>query len=422
MVILLLRNSFFLLFLGWDGLGVTSFILVNFFKNWNTLNNRILTFIRNRIGDVLLLLLLRNFIINLNLKTIYIWRFIIIFIRLTKRAQFPFMSWLPAAIAAPTPVSALVHSSTLVTAGIFVLLIIKNYLRYLNLKFIFLISFITIFISGVRAILESDFKKIVAFSTLSQIGFLFFIVRNFKFSLCFFHLFSHAFFKRILFISVGSILHSSNRNQERRRNLKNKNTNLISNLILNIRILNLMGLFYRSGFWRKDLFLIFFINNYKIFIRIFFIFLVILTISYSLKIIFFIINFNLKFWKQNRILLINSYFFLMGLSLLFSLYFYENYLYFYENYLYFYENYLYLIFLLLFFINFNYFLKIINKIFYFIGGLIFLNNFLTFIFNNIFSIFEKKLIDRNIFFIKNLILKNYFNYFFIVILIFVLII
>jgi NADH:ubiquinone oxidoreductase subunit 5 (subunit L)/multisubunit Na+/H+ antiporter MnhA subunit len=118
----------------------------------------------------------------------------------------------------------------------------------MNLKIIYFISLLTIFSASLRAILECDFKKIVAFSTLSQVGFLFLIVRNFKFLLCFFHLFSHAFFKRMLFISVGNFLHSSNRSQERRSFLKNKKSNLSAYLILNLRILNLIGLIFSRGF------------------------------------------------------------------------------------------------------------------------------------------------------------------------------
>lgn len=347
--------------------------------------------------------------------------FLIIFLRITKSAQFPFITWLPAAIAAPTPVSALVHSSTLVTAGVFILFYFKNYFILINLKLIFFIRILTLFFAGIRAILENDFKKIVAFSTLSQVAFLFIIISCIKFFLCFFHLFTHAFFKRILFVCVGGVLHSSNRRQESRRYLKNKLNNKFSLILINLSILNLLGLFFLRGFWRKDLFLI----NNIIFLNIFNIKILILisislTYFYSFKILYFIYNWNIIFKTENSFNLNTSLLGLFFFSLFLGVLYFENYLYFFENYLYFFENYLYILFLSLFFIIFNYFILFKNNYFFSkIIGLRNLNWFFIIIFNNIFNKIEKINLDK-IFFINYFIFKNFNNFLLIFIIIFLI--
>ena len=422
-LILLSSKRIFSIFLGWDGLGVTSFILVNFFKNWNTFNNSLLTFLRNRVGDVFFLVIFRFFIFKINLEFSLFLRVLIVFLRITKRAQFPFIRWLPAAMAAPTPVSALVHSSTLVTAGVFILFYFSFFLEKNTIILLFFIGLLTVLLRGLRATLETDFKKIVAFRTLSQVGFLFLMLSNIKFFLCLFHLFSHAFFKSILFISVGRVLHSSSGRQEARRFLKNKLNSKSSNLLILLRIINLIGLFFLRGFWRKDLFLIF--SNTILFfaiIKIILYIIVALTLFYSIKILYFLKNFSQKLLKENSISLRTSTLILSILSCAFSLYFYENYLYFYENYLYFYENYLYLLFILIFLLGFLFFInKKLNREFYKIINLLVANFQITLLLRNYFKFLEKKLLDRNYFKFINLIIYNN-NYLFLIIMIFLLII
>jgi len=135
-----------------------------------------------------------------------------------KSAQFPFSAWLPAAIAAPTPVSALVHSSTLVTAGLWILLKLE-----VGGLLILLLGSRTILIGAICALAERDLKKVVAFSTLSQLGLLMIVIAGFSFQIGFFHLITHAFFKSVLFIRVGLLILSSSHNQQglfmRRRSL-----------------------------------------------------------------------------------------------------------------------------------------------------------------------------------------------------------
>merc|ERR1711981_1320830 len=135
----------------------------------------------------------------------------------TKRAQIPFRAWLPAAMAAPTPVSALVHSSTLVTAGVYLIFRYENLLILININLLLVIlGSLTIFIARVRAFFEIDIKKIVALSTLRQLGVIISALGAGFYLLGFFHLLSHAFFKALLFIRAGNLIHSSERYQDLR--------------------------------------------------------------------------------------------------------------------------------------------------------------------------------------------------------------
>jgi len=134
---------------------------------------------------------------------------VIILSACTKRAQMPFSAWLPAAMAAPTPVSALVHSSTLVTAGVYLLIRINILLVNLQLlEGLIFLGTCTILIAGGAAILEIDIKKIIALSTLSQLGVIIIVLGAGSPILSYFHLLSHAFFKAILFICAGLVIHN----------------------------------------------------------------------------------------------------------------------------------------------------------------------------------------------------------------------
>jgi NADH-ubiquinone oxidoreductase chain 5 len=142
---------------------------------------------------------------------------LLIFAGCTKRAQIPFSAWLPAAIAAPTPVSALVHSSTLVTAGVYLIFRYENLLIFLDIN-LFLVGLgsLTMFMARVRAFFEIDIKKIVALSTLSQLGVMISALGAGFYLLGFFHLLSHAFFKALLFVRAGNLIHSSEGYQDLR--------------------------------------------------------------------------------------------------------------------------------------------------------------------------------------------------------------
>jgi len=262
--ILILRPRIISLFLGWDGLGVTSFFLVIFFSNSKSFNAGIITAIRNRIGDVLFLI--RVFLLcNFSSWNFFIWRsvfeplnplivFIVFFATCTKSAQIPFSAWLPAAIAAPTPVSALVHSSTLVTAGVYVLFRFHPLINSEKNSLLFLMAgSLTILIAGIRALAEIDAKKIVALSTLRQLGVIFITLGIKKWTVRFFHLISHAYFKALLFIVVGNIIHIASSYQDLRKFSITPFFNYTSSLIFTITNLSLCGLPFFSGFYSKDL-------------------------------------------------------------------------------------------------------------------------------------------------------------------------
>ena len=209
MVLLILRNSPTSLIFAWEGLGVTSYLLVLFYYNWNSIRGANITILTNRWGDAFILLVV-IFYDNFELK---FWCCIIfLIIILTKRAIYPFRGWLPAAIAAPTPVSALVHSRTLVTAG-FILIFKFKILAYLLIfKYLFIFLGIFTMIAGsLRALITRDVKKLVAFSTLRQLGFLLIRIRVIQLSIRLFHLLAHAFLKSIFFILIGKIIFSYGR-------------------------------------------------------------------------------------------------------------------------------------------------------------------------------------------------------------------
>lgn len=289
-----------ILLLGWDGLGLVSFLLVIYYQNAKSLAAGIITALINRVGDVIILLSIGWTLNQAHWTITNMWtnRFsgiitvCIIVATITKRAQIPFSRWLPAAIAAPTPVSALVHSSTLVTAGVFLIIRFYPFLHktwWFN-NSILLIATTTILIAGIRAIAECDIKKIIALSTLSQLGVI--IIRlglNFP-HLAFFHLITHALFKALLFLCAGAIIHLHHHSQDLRfiGNLP-KQIPLTTSCLLAAN-LALCGRPFLAGFYSKDIIIestLFFNNN---FIIIFMLLLATtLTAAYSIRIIITVI-------------------------------------------------------------------------------------------------------------------------------------
>jgi NADH-ubiquinone oxidoreductase chain 5 len=176
---------------------------------------------------------------------------------MTKRAIFPFSPWLPIAIAAPTPISALVHSSTLVTAGLF-LMIKYSYLLYSSYSLILLLlifSMFTSFYAGMNTIFEKDLKKLIALSTLRHLGFIGISFSLGLLRLSFFHLLSHALFKSLLFMSIGDIMINLGHSQDIRFLSSGSVSTPNSCFIIYVSLLNLIGVPSLSGFFSKDLIL-----------------------------------------------------------------------------------------------------------------------------------------------------------------------
>lgn len=286
MFFLIFRPNMFSLLLGWDGLGLVSYLLVVYYIRFSRSTAGMITFLVNRVGDVF-------FLLSISLLTCTLsWDFfslkeytvllstVIVITFITKRAQVPFSSWLPAAIAAPTPVSSLVHSSTLVTAGIF-LLVRFNITVNVSFRWLLSISLITILIAGIIANYEWDIKKLIAYSTLRQLGFIVISLRAQLIFFTFFHLLCHALFKASLFIVSGVMIH----NLDSRQDFRNSTSFLQATPILGVRVLVcllcLCGFPFLSGFFSKDLILDGISNNFLFFF--FFMVAVGLTLSYSLR-------------------------------------------------------------------------------------------------------------------------------------------
>jgi NADH-ubiquinone oxidoreductase chain 5 len=217
---------------------------------------------------------------------------LVILAGITKRAQMPFSAWLPAAIAAPTPVSALVHSSTLVTAGVY-LLIRFNYMLGIN-NFLFYVGVFTIFMSGLGANFENDLKKIIALSTLRQLGLIIIVLSLGFYELSFFHLLTHALFKSLLFLCAGVFIHRMGDIQDI-RHLGGASISCPATSFYFIgSSLALCGFPFLAGFYSKDLILeVYFIGGINIFMFVFIFLSTIFTLTYSVRLGYFIFFKNL---------------------------------------------------------------------------------------------------------------------------------
>nr|UZG91502.1 NADH dehydrogenase subunit 5 [Dermacentor reticulatus]UZG91567.1 NADH dehydrogenase subunit 5 [Dermacentor reticulatus]UZG91606.1 NADH dehydrogenase subunit 5 [Dermacentor reticulatus]UZG91632.1 NADH dehydrogenase subunit 5 [Dermacentor reticulatus]UZG91658.1 NADH dehydrogenase subunit 5 [Dermacentor reticulatus] len=296
MILLILMPNALMLILGWDGLGLVSYVLVIFYQSTNSYNSGMITIISNRIGDAMMIMMI---IFTLNFGSFdllsmnnleFICEMFIIIAGMTKSAQIPFSAWLPAAMAAPTPVSSLVHSSTLVTAGVYLLIrfdfLFKNeFMSSLLMK----ISLMTMLMSGINAFLENDLKKIIAFSTLSQLSMMMVILSLGITNLAFFHLIMHAIFKSMLFLGAGFVIHNLLGKQDIRML---PDFFCYSPMIMSCMMISsfsLMGVPFIGGFYSKDLILEYFLmKNYNIINLLAFLIGVIFTFLYNMRLIYFL--------------------------------------------------------------------------------------------------------------------------------------
>nr|YP_009711672.1 NADH dehydrogenase subunit 5 [Dasypogon diadema]AYW52661.1 NADH dehydrogenase subunit 5 [Dasypogon diadema] len=301
MMLLIISPNMISILLGWDGLGLVSYLLVIYFQNIKSYSAGMLTALSNRIGDVALLLAISwmlnygswNYIFflefmknNVEMKVIGL---LIVVAGMTKSAQIPFSSWLPAAMAAPTPVSALVHSSTLVTAGVY-LLIRFNILLDGSLlgQFMLLVGGLTMFMAGLGANLEYDLKKIIALSTLSQLGLMMSILSMGFYKLAFFHLLTHALFKALLFMCAGAVIHNMGDLQDIRAMGGISLFMPLTSSCFNVANLALCGMPFLAGFYSKDLILeIVSLSNINMFMFFLYFFSTGLTVCYSLRLVYY---------------------------------------------------------------------------------------------------------------------------------------
>jgi NADH-ubiquinone oxidoreductase chain 5 len=248
--------------LGWDGLGLVSFFLIVYYQNQSSITSGIFTVLMNRLGDrFFLVTIIIAFYFHSDLtifRSILPSPYFLLFLILTfmtKSAIYPFSPWLPLAIAAPTPISALVHSSTLVTAGLY-LIMRFSYLLYSSydlMKLLLILSLFTSFYAGMNSIFEKDLKKLIALSTLRHLGFIGMAFSVGLLKLAFFHILTHALFKSLLFITMGDIMINLNHSQDIRYLSSGILYTPISAMIMYVSILNLLGLPNLSGYFSKDL-------------------------------------------------------------------------------------------------------------------------------------------------------------------------
>nr|QHO05159.1 NADH dehydrogenase subunit 5 [Cheiracanthium triviale] len=256
MGILIISNNMFLLLLGWDGLGLSSYVLVIYYQNYTSAASGSITLISNRIGDIMILMamgmnmMIMNWSFSMKMEFMYSSMMLLMLAACSKSAQLPFSAWLPMAMAAPTPISALVHSSTLVTAGVFISLrMMMNQSNISNIMMI--ITSLTAIYASMTACWENDMKKIIAYSTLSQIAMMMFAISMNAHMLAFLHLIIHALFKSTMFMCAGTMIHESSY-QDMRMMGMNMNMLLIPSITLGITSMALMGAPFSSGFFSKD--------------------------------------------------------------------------------------------------------------------------------------------------------------------------
>nr|YP_008593213.1 NADH dehydrogenase subunit 5 [Sepia apama]BAN81940.1 NADH dehydrogenase subunit 5 [Sepia apama] len=314
------------LLLGWDGLGLVSFCLVIYYQNNKSLSAGMLTVLMNRVGDCFILSSISMMIVLGHWNIMCLWGFhgfvivnmFIMISGMTKSAQIPFSSWLPAAMAAPTPVSALVHSSTLVTAGVFLFIRFFNYLNnyYWFSNFMLYVSIMTTIMSGVCAMFEYDMKKIIALSTLSQLGVMMMSLSINMPMLALFHLYTHAMFKALLFVCGGNIIHAFEGKQDMRQISNVFNLMPVTSMFLIMSKMALCGLPFLAGFYSKDLIIeSLIIGNMNMMMFFLGVIGLCLTVLYSIRFCFFIL------WKSEEYVAFkstkdNDFWTIMAMSLL----------------------------------------------------------------------------------------------------------
>ena len=317
MFLFTLSNDLFSGFIFWEVLGLSSYFLIGFWnKDSAAIKSSTIAFWITRFGDlfflggIILIFSLTGTLsiekinsLSLSSKTDLEIPLILIIIGIfSKSAQFPFNIWLPKAMKGPTPVSSLIHSATMVVAG--VLLLYKLYpvilTSELSLNFITIIGIISSVLGAIAAFYEYDLKKILAFSTISHIGLMFLAIGINKPDLAYFHMFSHSFFKSLLFLYAGVIIliNKTSNIEELKGSINIKS---IEGIVLFIACCSLSSVYFFTGSYSKE-FIVFSILNQEYYILSFLMLIgIIFTCLYSARIFFTLINFDIKTTNKHKI-------------------------------------------------------------------------------------------------------------------------
>nr|QSH90962.1 NADH dehydrogenase subunit 5 [Triatoma dimidiata]QSH91027.1 NADH dehydrogenase subunit 5 [Triatoma dimidiata] len=308
MMMMIVSPNLMSILIGWDGLGLVSYCLVIYFQNYKSYSAGMLTILTNRIGDVAILLSIAWMLNYGSWHYIYymgMWDFmefylvsLIILAGFTSSAQIPFSSWLPAAMAAPTPVSSLVHSSTLVTAGVYLLIRFSDLILNLDCSLVLTLSMMTMFMAGLGANFEFDLSKIIALSTLSQLGLMMSILFIGYPVLAFLHLLTHAFFKALLFLCAGLMIHCMSDSQDIRHMGLMVNHLPFTCTCFCISNMSLCGMPFMSGFYSKDIILeMMMVSGYNFFVFMIFFLSIGLTVSYTFRVIYYTLFYHINVYS-----------------------------------------------------------------------------------------------------------------------------
>ena len=290
MLILVTADNFIQLFIGWEGVGLCSYLLINFwFTRIQANKAAIKAMLLNRFGDfsiiIALMLIFTNFkaidfatvssltpffstktinFLNFNFSLITTCCLLLFVGAIGKSAQLGLHTWLPDAMEGPTPVSALIHAATMVTAGVF--LITRSFFLFEHSSFaltiVLIVGILTSFFASSVGILQNDLKRVIAYSTCSQLGYMIFACGLSNCSVSVFHLTNHAFFKALLFLGAGSVIHSVSDEQDMRKMGGLRNLIPFTYSMILIGSFALIGFPFLSGFYSKDLILEIAYGNY----------------------------------------------------------------------------------------------------------------------------------------------------------------
>lgn len=326
MLLLVLSSNYFFLYFGWEGISICSYLLIGFnyddktdgvFNGWAGRKS----FTMNRIGDigifVGLFLILVTFgtleydqVANMvlsgekvpELAMITAIVLALFFGATSKSAQFPLFTWLPDAMAGPTPVSALIHAATMVTAGIF-LMVRTNFLLHLSPMALDVILYIGLFTSLVAAFIalrQTDIKKVLAYSTVSQLGLIFVAIGVEAYTTAIFHVTTHAFFKALLFLGAGSVIHAMSGEQDIRKMGGLKNKIKITHITFLIATLAISGFPLFSGFYSKDEILAYAFSGSNIYVYIALVISIAMTAIYMFRLYYVVFHGSFRGTKEQE--------------------------------------------------------------------------------------------------------------------------